>query len=276
MNIMARHSALYVGTVMHRRTRPRRHKLAYEVFSFFLDLDELPMLDREVWGFGHNRFNLFSFHDRDYGPGRNAPLRAWIEGHVKEAGIALDGGPIRLLCYPRVFGYVFNPLSIYFCYRREPDGKETLVALCYEVTNTFKQRHTYVIPAAATADGLVRQSCAKELYVSPFVEMDMTYHFRVRPPGEALGIAIQEDDSAGALLFASFHGRRRPLASLPVLRAFLSFPLLTLKVIGGIHWEALKLWIKGVPVVHRPEPPAHPVSIITGTGTITSAPSATL
>jgi DUF1365 family protein len=261
---------------MHRRTRPRRHKLAYEVFSFFLDLDELTTLDREVMGFGYNRFNLFSFHDRDYGPGTGAPLRAWIEGHVKDAGIALNGGPIRLLCYPRVCGYVFNPLTVYYCYRREVDGQETLAAICYEVSNTFKQRHTYVIPVTITEAGIIRQSCPKELYVSPFVDMDMTYHFRVRPPGEELGIAIQEDDSVGALLFASFHGRRRALASLPVLRAFLSFPLLTLKVIGGIHWEALKLWAKGVPVVHRPEPPANPVSIITGTRTITSAPPATL
>jgi DUF1365 family protein len=201
-------------------------------------------------------------------------LRSWIESHLADAGIDLAGGPIRLMCYPRVLGYVFNPLSVYFCYRREADGAETLAAICYEVTNTFKQRHSYLIPVKAVENGQVQQSCAKTLYVSPFVEMDMTYHFRVKPPGAELCIAIQETDRDGLLLTASFAGRRRPLSAVNLLRAFLAFPLLTLKVIGGIHWEALKLWVKGVPLVHRPAPPAHPVSIIPGT--VDSVPPATV
>ncbi|TAL00523.1 MAG: DUF1365 domain-containing protein [Rhodospirillaceae bacterium] len=266
-------SAIYVGMVMHRRTRPRRHRLAYEVCSFLIDLDEVDELDRTVVGFGHNRFNLFSFHDRDHGAGDGLPLRSWVENHLAKAGIDLHGGSIRLLCYPRILGYVFNPLSVYYCYRREGDGVETLAALCYEVTNTFKQRHTYLIPVTSKGGELVRQSCAKALYVSPFMAMDMTYHFRVRPPGDDLSVVIQETDRQGALLFASFSGRRQNLSSVNVLRAFLAFPLQTLKVIGGIHWEALKLWLKGVPVVHRPSPPSKPVSIITGT--IEEVPPAT-
>jgi DUF1365 family protein len=250
---------------MHRRVRPRHHKLAYQVFSFLIDLDELPRLDREIAGFGHNRFSAFAFHDRDHGPGVAQPLRPWIERHLADAGVALDGGRIMVMCYPRTLGYVFNPLTVYFCYRRATDGNETLAAVCYEVTNTFKQRHTYVIPVTGTdADGIVRQTCGKALYVSPFVEMDMTYHFRVLPPDEELSVTIRETDADGPLLFASFTGRRQPLSSATVIRAFCAFPLLTLKVIGGIHWEALKLWLKGVPVVHRPGPPSHPVSIITG------------
>jgi len=267
-------SALYAGTVMHRRLRPRAHKLSYNVFSLVVDLDELPILDRTVAGFGHNRFNLFCFYDRDYGAGADQPLRLWIEGHLAEAGIDLGGGPIRLMCYPRVLGYVFNPLSVYFCYRREADRSENLVAICYEVTNTFKQRHSYLIPVHTIENGQVQQSCAKRLYVSPFVEMDMTYHFRVKPPGEELCVAIQETDPDGLLLLASFSGRRTPLATVNLVRAFLAFPLLTLKVIGGIHWEALKLWVKGVPLVRRPAPPVNPVSIIPGT--VDSVPPVTL
>ena len=254
-------SGVYAGTVMHRRTRPRRHKLSYKVYSFVLDLDELPTLGRDLPGFGYNRFNLLSFHDCDHGPGTDTPLRPWVEHHLLQAGIDIAGGPIRLMCYPRVAGYVFNPLSVFFCYRRTDTG-EQLVAVLYEVTNTFKERHTYLFPVHDFVDGTVRQSCEKRLYVSPFIAMDMTYHFRVRPPGDTLSVAIHETDQDGTLLFASFSGTRRELSRSSALGSFLAFPLLTLKVIGGIHWEALKLWLKGVPLVHRPSPPTEPVSVI--------------
>jgi DUF1365 family protein len=256
-------SAIYAGTVMHRRTRPKRHRLSYEVYSFLLDLAELPALDRHVRGFGYNRANLVSFHDADHGPGTGAPLRPWVDAHLQAAGIDLNGGPVRLMCYPRVLGYVFNPLSVYFCYRRD-GSQEALAAILYEVTNTFKQRHTYLIPVTDTVDGLVRQACDKRLYVSPFIAMDMTYHFRVRPPDGGLAVAIHETDPEGTLLFASFSGVRRELSSATTIGSFLRFPMLTLKVIGGIHWEALKLWLKGVPLVHRPAPPTLPVSIVMG------------
>ena len=256
-------SGLYAGTVMHRRTRPRRHRLSYNVFSFLLDLDELPTLDRALPGFGHNRFNLLSFHDSDHGPGTDTPLRPWVERHLAQADIDIEGGPIRLMCYPRVAGYVFNPLSVFFCYRRKGDSEE-LAAVLYEVTNTFKQRHTYLIPVNDVVDGIVRQSCEKRLYVSPFIAMDMTYNFRVRPPVDTLSVAIHETDRDGTLLFASFSGSRRELSRSTAVGSFLGFPLLTLKVIVGIHWEALKLWLKGVPLVHRPSPPTEPVSVVAG------------
>jgi len=254
-------SCIYTGTVMHRRTRPRRHKLSYTVTSFLLDLDELPRLDRDVTGFAYNRFSLFSFHDRDHGPGTDQPLRPWVESHLAKAGINLHGGPIRLLCYPRTLGYVFNPISIYFCYRQD----QSLAAILYEVTNTFHERHGYLIPvdsSGQSAGEIVRHACAKELYVSPFIAMDMVYNFRIRPPGGEIGISIQETDREGTLLFASFSGQREALNSRASVLSFLRFPLLTLKVISGIHWEALKLWLKGVPLVHHPQPPAEPVSII--------------
>ncbi|MDX2225178.1 MAG: DUF1365 domain-containing protein [Rhodospirillaceae bacterium] len=251
-------SCFYAGTVMHRRVRPRKHRLSYRVFSMLLDLDELPRLDREVSGFGHNRWRPISFFDRDHGPGEAAPLKAWVERQLAAAGIDADGGPIRLLCYPRIFGYAFNPLSVYFCYRRSGE----LSAILYQVNNTFHQRHSYLIPVADPGAEVIRQSCGKNLYVSPFIEMAMTYHFRVRPPGETVAMAINETDCDGALLFASFSGTRIALSAQALRRLVASFPLLTLKVIGGIHWEALKLWLKGVPLVRRPPPPAEPVSVV--------------
>lgn len=255
-------SCIYEGTVMHQRTRPRRHRLSYQVTSFLLDLDELPTLDRLVAGFAYNRFGLYSFHDRDHGPGLHQPLRPWVEQHLARAGIVLEGGPIRLLCYPRTLGYVFNPISTYFCYKKSGEC-ETLAAILYEVTNTFRERHSYLIPVES--DGRsepIRHACAKELYVSPFIGMDMVYNFRIQPPAETVTLEIQETDKDGTLLFASFFGRRQPLTSRAAVLSFLKFPLLTIKVMGAIHWEAMRLWLKGVPLVGHPRPPAEPITIV--------------
>ena len=253
-------SCIYTGKVMHRRTRPRRHTLAYQVTYFLLDLDELPVLDTAVTGFSYNRPGLFSFYDRDHGPGSDAPLRSWVEEHLAVAGVDLRGGPIRLLCHPRTLGYVFNPISIYFCYNADL----SLAAILYEVTNTFRERHGYLMPVdtSSAGDTIIRHNCAKEMYVSPFIDMDMTYHFRVRMPGDRFALSIQETDEKGTLLFASFAGDREELSSKSSLMSFLKFPFLTLKVVGGIHWEALKLWLKGVPLVHHPQPPTEPVTIV--------------
>lgn len=248
-------SALYTGTVMHRRTRPRKHRLTYRVFSLLIDLDELETIESNIRGFGHNRFSLVSFHDKDHGPGTGEPLRPWVEAILDEAGISINGGAIRLLCYPRMLGYAFNPLANYFCYRA--DG--TLAAVLHEVSNTFGQRHCYLFRANSNGY-LVRHSVKKCFYVSPFIEMDMTYNFRIKPPSDEVSVAIHETDEEGTLLFASFSGQRRELTTWTMVKTFLAFPLMTLKVIGGIHWEALKLWRKGVPLVKRPEPPTKQVT----------------
>lgn len=248
-------SALYTGTVMHRRTRPRKHRLTYRVFSVLVDLDELSSLDQHLHGFGHNRFALVSFHDKDHGPGTGEPLRPWVDSILADAEIITDGGPVRLLCYPRMMGYAFNPLANYFCYR--PDG--TLAAVLHEVSNTFGQRHCYLFEANGDGD-LVRHSVKKCFYVSPFIDMDMMYNFRIKPPSKEVAVAIHETDQDGTLLFASFSGDRQNLAPWTMVKTFLAYPLMTLKVIGGIHWEALKLWRKGVPLVKRPEPPASMVT----------------
>ncbi len=258
-------SGLYVGTVMHHRVKPVRHRLSYRVFSLLADLDELPRLDRDLRLFGHNRFGLTAFHDRDFGPldGAGIGLKQWAEAQLAAAGIGA-GGPVRLLCFPRVLGFVFNPLCVWFCHRQ--DG--TLAAVIHEVTNTFGQRHAYLIPAARGADGLVRQRCDKRFYVSPFMDMETAYHFRIRPPsgeaGEPLAVAIRQTDAAGPVLHASLALRRVELSDGAILRAWARHPLMTAKVVAGIHWEALHLWRKGLAVRPRPPAPAHPVTVVDG------------
>jgi hypothetical protein len=241
-------SALYAGNVFHMRLRPRRHKLRYRVFSLLLDLDELDELDRTLRLFGHNRFALFSFHDSDHGDGTKSGLRDWALGLMKSAGEDIDGVRIRVLCYPRILGYVFNPLTVFFCYG--PDG--ALRTILYEVCNTFHERHTYIIAATAN-DGSITQSCRKELYVSPFIPMDCTYNFNISPPGETVRVAIDETDKDGKLLVAIFAASRKPLADRTLFAAFFTYPLMTAKILAAIHWEAVILWIKGIKVIsHLP------------------------
>ncbi len=249
-------SGLYAGRVGHARLRPRKHALSYGVFMLLLDLDELPDLDRRLRWFSLGRFNLLGFQLRDHGDGSSTPLRTQVERHLSAAGVDFDGGAIRLLCLPRVLGYVFNPLSLYFCHRR--DGG--LAAILYEVTSTFGERHTYLIPVA---DGTVevRQSAVKRLHVSPFMDMALSYDFCVQPPGDRVRVVIDTFDAQGLLLAASFTGVRHELTDRSLLAACATHPLLTLKVVAAIHWEALKIALKGVRLRGGPPAPAEPVSV---------------
>lgn len=248
-------SAIYAGAVMHRRMRPRRHRLRYSIFSLLLDLDELDGLNARLRFFSRNRFNLFSFYDDDYGHMPGAPLKAQVEALLRDGGLEPDGGAIRLLTIPRILGYAFNPLNVYFCHRL--DG--ALMGVVCEVNNTFGQRHAYVM--AAGEGGLVRSACAKSFYVSPFAGMDMRYDFRIAPPGDSLTIAILAADAHGPLIAAAHTAKREDLSDGSLVRTLLRHPLMALKVIGGIHWEALKIWLKGVGLHPRPAPPERPATI---------------
>lgn len=252
-------SALYRGRVVHTRAFPRRHRLTYAVWYLLLDLDELAELDRTIPGFTVDRPGPVSFRSADHGPRDGGPLRPWIEGHLASAGIDLEGGPIRLLCFPRVLGYVFNPLSVWFCHHR--DG--TLRAVLYEVSNTFGERHSYLVPTEPVGPGrTVRRAFDKELFVSPFIDMAARYDFRTRVPDERLSVVVREDVAEGRVLVATLQAEREPLSGATLARAFFRTPLLTLKVIGGIHWEAIKLWRKGAPYRRRGAPPRHDVTVL--------------
>ena len=251
-------SALYIGRVMHQRLRPRRHKFEYKGYWFVFDIDEIDATARRLRFFSRNKLNLFSFYDRDYGDGSDAPLRGQIERHLAAAELAPDGGAIRLLTLPRIFGYVFNPLSVFFIH----DLGGGLRAILWEVSNTFGGRHSYFIPVTDPDASAIRQTCAKHMHVSPFLDMDMSYSFRVAPPKDRTMVSIVGADGAGAMLVATMNGERRELSDAALLRAFARVPFMTLKVISAIHWEALRLWLKGVGLRAHPPLPAKPVTIV--------------
>ena len=243
-------AALYIGEVMHARLKPVGHRFNYRVMSLLIDLDRLGVADRQTLLFGVNRRALYSFHEADHGERDGSSLRLHAQRCASEHGIDLTGGRVLLLCYPRLLGYTFNPLSVYFCYHA--NGRPVL--LIYEVRNTFGDIHAYVLPVkhGDISPAGIRQEQDKRFYVSPFVEMKMHYHFRVVPPGDQVKLRILETDSEGPLLSATFNGHRRALTTAELLRSFFSLPAVTAKIIVAIHWQALRLWLKGVRLVPRP------------------------
>jgi len=263
-------AALYVGEVMHARLKPMGHRFSYRVMSLLIDLDRLAEADRQSPLFCVNRAALYSFHEADHGQRDGSSLRAWAQLRAAERGIDLTGGRVLLLCYPRLLGYAFNPLSVYFCYRA--DGE--LALLIYEVRNTFGDIHPYVLPVTSgeISDAGVRQQQDKLFYVSPFIEMAMRYHFRVLPPGERVQLRILETDSEGPLLAATFNGSHRLLNTKELLRAFFALPLVTMKIMAAIHWEALRLWLKGARPVPRKDASLN-TGLATGEGNDYTSPA---
>ncbi len=246
-------SRLYAGQVFHHRRRPKAHRLRYRVFSLLLDLDEIDQLDRELWLFSHDRFNLFSFHDADFGDRSGKSLTAQIAAHLAAAGVHQVPDRILLSCYPRVLGHAFNPLSLFYCL----DERGQCFAIVHEVHNTFGERHCYVLPVdlqSGRTPQWINQSADKELFVSPFAQMDMHYEFRLNLPEERQVVVIRACDEQGLLITASYVAHQRSLTARRLLRYFLVYPLLGAKVVAGIHWEAFILWCKGVPWFrHQPK-----------------------
>ncbi|EPE96226.1 DUF1365 domain-containing protein [Rhizobium grahamii] len=249
-------SALFPGHVTHARVKPKQHRLNYRIYSLLIDLDELDELDRRLKLFSIDRFNLFSFYRKDRGNRSGSDLKKQVERTIERGGVEPDGGAIRLLTMPRILGWAFNPLSAFFCYGR--DG--ALRAILWEVDNTFGQRHGYMFPVDTPDGAEIVQHCDKAFYVSPFLDMNLRYEFVVLPPSETLSIRICAFDDEGLMLTARHLARRIELTDAALLKAFFAIPLLTFRVVGGIHWEALKIWLKGIRLRGRPQPPEHPVS----------------
>lgn len=249
-------SALYLGRVRHTRLQPVHHDFEYRVYYGLFDIDELDYLDRRLRLFSVGKRNLASFYPEDHGPIDGSSLRVWAEAVLGEAGVDIDGGRIELLAFPRILGYAFNPLSVWYCYGSDGDLKGVL----HEVRNTFGDRHVYVVPI--DDEKAHRHSFNKAMHVSPFNPMEQSYHFTVNRPGKRLQVAIELADNNGTVFRAGMRLSRIPLTDRGLLEVFVTHPLVTLKVIAGIHWQALRLWVKGAAYRKRPRPPADSITIV--------------
>lgn len=247
-------ASLYPGKVMHARLQPFVHRFTYRVFSLLIDIDRLDEADRQSMLFSVNRAGIVSFHESDHTGDKSVSLRSHVDRLLAGAGMKEHAANVRLLCYPRIFGYVFNPLSVYFC---EGESGE-LIALIYEVRNTFGERHTYVVPVrdGDISPAGVRQTRRKIFHVSPFIEMGARYHFRILPPGSKVRLRIHETKDGEPLLAATFSGERLTLDFAGTAHCLLKIPFMTWKIMAAIHWEALKLWLKGARFNHSPPAPA--------------------
>lgn len=246
---------LYPARVMHRRRVAPLYRFVYRVFYLLVDVDRLDELQRGLRLFSLDRWNVLSLRARDHGDGQG--LRAWAERMLRQGGIEPDGGRIRLLCMPRVFGMSFNPISLWYCERR--DGR--LLAAIAEVNNTFGEKHSYLLaskPGAAPYEQVYEAE--KCFHVSPFFDLRGRYHFRLSEPGEALRVLIHETREGLPILDATLAAERRPLTDGAIVKQVLVMPLQMLKVIGGIHWEALKIWLRGARFHSKPPPPANELS----------------
>ena len=239
-------TCIYKGIVTHRRFKPKRHFFNYKTFSILFDLDELTDLEKKISIFSLNKFNLFSFYNKDHGNRDGSDIKNWVKNNLNKFNINFEVSKIKLLCFPRIFGYVFNPLSIFYCYNK----KSELRAILYEVKNTFNEQHTYIFEVKNNSK-IITQSCSKKFYVSPFMEMETSYNFRLSEPKETLSVFIKQKDREGMLLSACQIGKKEQISTKRLLVNFLKHPMMTIKIIMAIHFEALRLWKKGVKLVKR-------------------------
>ena len=242
---MIKNSKIYTGKVIHKRFKPKEHYFKYNVFSLLIDLNELEEINKYIKFFSYNKFNIISFYDKDHGDRDGSSIKLWVKKNLGNIGIMTEDISIKLLCYPRIFGYVFNPLSTYFIYNKH----SKLISIFYEVKNTFGEQHTYIFKAQD--EKTVQNKCKKKFYVSPFIEMDCEYHFKTLNPREQLSVVINQNDKDGKLLFASQDGISRDFNNKNLILSYLTHPLMTFKIIGAIHYEAFKLWAKRIKLIAK-------------------------
>ena len=243
---MIKNSIIYDGKVIHRRFKPKEHYFKYKVFSLLIDIDELETIEKKIKIFSYNKFNIISFFDIDHGPRDGTPIKGWIIKNLKKIGINTERVQVKLLCYPRIFGYVFNPLSIFFIY----DENSKLISILYEVKNTFGEQHTYIFKTNINSN-LVQHMCKKKFHVSPFIEMNCVYFFRLLKPGNKISVIIDQNDNEGKILYASQDGVKSEITNSNMIKSYLKHPLMTFKIILAIHFEAFKLWSKGIKFIKK-------------------------
>jgi len=245
-------SRLYTGRVSHERRTPKRNAFRYGIYYLYADLDELDELDSRLRLFGHNRFGLFSLGDAEHGPRDGSPLRPWIDGVLAECGIDLAGGSVRLLTFPRVLGFKFYPVSFWYCFAT--DG--TPLAVLAEVQNTFGQHHNYLLHNGGKPfDFGHKTEKVKVFHVSPFIEMDARYEFRLSEPKEKLSIALYDYVKGPLLLVAAVSLESRELTDRSILRTFFRYGPMSLRAWLLIHFQALRIVSKGIRYIPKPSPP---------------------
>jgi len=243
---MIKNSYIYTGTVIHKRFKPKVHSFNYSVFSLLIDLSELDLMNNNLRIFSYNKFNIVSFYSKDHGPRDGSSLRNWVIENLQKNNIETEGIQIKLLCYPRIFGYVFNPLSVFYIYNKNSE----LISILYEVKNTFGEQHTYIFKTKKN-ENLIQHICKKKFHVSPFIKMDCIYFFRLLKPGNRVSVIIDLQDQEGKILFASQDGEKSELNNKNLIRSYIKHPLMSFKIIVAIHFEAFKLWSKGIKFIKK-------------------------
>jgi DUF1365 family protein len=242
-------SALYTGTLIHSRRVPAENVFRYRVCFYVLDLDELPELERRLALFSYNRRNVLTFRDRDHLGDEGRSARENLVGYLAGEGIDLEDGRILLLTNLRVLGYVFNPVSFYYCY----DRHDELACIVAEVSNTFDEMLPYVLSDRnRTSDSRLAFAASKRMHVSPFFPLDQEYRFDLAEPGERVHARVDVWQGGERRLGSVLAGEREQLTNASLARALVQYPFMPQRVITLIHWQALKLWAKRVPFHHKP------------------------
>ena len=244
-------ACLYRCRIAHGRPAGPRYHFAYSAYYLLLDIDRIDASCRRLRLMSRNRFNLLGFYDRDHGARDGGNLRSWVEAILADQGIAGADGRIQLLCLPRVLGYVFNPISLYYCER----GDGALQAVICEVHNTFGEQHCYVLHAdGAPMDLADTQRKTKLFHVSPLFDRSGEYRFRLSRPGARIAVNIRLYAADASLrLTTALTGEARPLTDRNLLALFVRIPLVTVKIMAAIHWQALKIWLRGARFHAKPD-----------------------